>query len=114
MEQKISAQAQQLIMQLQQYQQQMQMTAVQKENLTIQKISLEKAIEELVKSKDNEEVFKAIGPILIKSTKKEIDVDLKEKLSIIDARLMRIENQEKKMREKADELQKKLQDSIKA
>lgn len=111
-EQKISPQAQQLVMQLQQYQQQMQLTAVQKENLTIQKISLERAIEEIEKAPDGEEVYKAVGPILIRSKKASLKDELKEKLSTLDARLGRIEAQEKKLRDKATEIQKKLQESL--
>jgi len=101
--------AQQLLIQLQTFQQQYQTAALQRETLTIQKLELEKALEELSKAHENEEVFKAVGPVLVKSTKANLTKELKERKETIEARLKSIENQEAKLREKISETQSKLQ-----
>lgn len=103
---------QQLLLQLQTFQQQMQAVVLQKENLNIQKIESEKALEELEKSK-NEEVFKAVGPILVKSNKEEMTKELREKIETIDLRLKALEKQEEKIKEKVKENQEKLQNFLK-
>ncbi len=101
--------AQQLLAQFQTFQQQYQAVAVQKEALAAQKIELEKALEELVKVKENEDVYKAVGPILVKSTKAALKKELEEKKETTDLRLGSLEKQEGKLREKLKEGQDKLQ-----
>lgn len=101
--------AQQMLVQLQTFQQQYQTMALQRETLTIQKLELEKALEELSKTADKEDVFKAVGPVLVKSTKANLVKELTEKKETIEARLKTIEKQEGKLREKITETQSKLQ-----
>lgn len=104
--------AQQLIIQLQTFQQQYQTIAIQKESLIIQKMELDKALDELGKAADKEEVFKAVGPILIKSTKAALSGEMTEKKETVDARLKSVDAQEKKLREKINEIQGKLQSML--
>ena len=104
--------AQQMLMQLQVFRQQMQSLAMQKEGMHIQKLENEKAIEELGKTKESEEVFKAVGPILIKSSKTEMEKELKERNETIERRLKAFESQEKSINEKAADIQKKLQEML--
>lgn len=106
---KLPPQAQQLLLQLQTFQQQLQAVLMQKESLTIQKIEQEKALEELDKIKQGEDVYKAVGPILIKSAKNTMQKELKEKNETIDLRLKSLEKQESKIKERAKETQDKLQ-----
>ena len=110
---KISPEAQQSFMQMQMFQQQMQSINVQKESLKFQKIEAEKALEELGKLKDDNDVFKAVGPILIRSNKTDIEKELKEKMETAVVRLNVLEKQEEKIKEKVQEVQKKLQESLK-
>jgi len=105
-------QVQQLLLQLQTFQQQMQAVALQKENMNLQKIEMEKALEELEKSDD--EVFKAVGPILVKTTKADMIKELKEKNETIDLRLSSLNKQEEKIKEKINENQEKLQSFLKS
>ncbi len=105
-------QVQQLLLQLQTFQQQMQAVALQKENLGMQKIESEKALEELEKSED--EVYKAVGPILVKTTKVNMVKELKEKNETIDLRLSSLNKQEEKIKEKVRENQEKLQTFLKS
>jgi prefoldin beta subunit len=101
--------AQQLLVQMQTFQQQYQMIAVQRESLAVQKMELDRAVEELSKTGDKEEVFKAVGPILIRSTKAALLKEMNEKKETADARLDSLESQMKKLREKMAEAQTKLQ-----
>lgn len=105
--------AQQILMQMQTFQQQGQAIMLQRETLTIQKMEIEKALEELAKAKEKEEVFKAVGPILVKSTKKELEKELKEKNEMIELRLKSFDKQEEKIKEKLMEGQQKLQGMLK-
>ena len=104
--------AQQLLLQMQTFQQQYQSAAVQKEGLTIQKLELDKALEELARTKDGEDVYKAVGPILIKSSKSEMTKELSERLETIEVRLKSLDRQEDKVKEKMQEGQKQLQELL--
>lgn len=105
--------AQQAILQLQTWQQQANALALQREGLTIQKIELERALEELKKAGDKEEVFKAVGPLLIKSTKAALLKELTEKRETADVRLKAIEKQDAKVHERIKEVQGRLGEMLK-
>lgn len=109
---RIPPEAQESFMQMQMFQQQMQNMAMQRETLQFQKIEGGKALDELGKLNDKDEVFKAVGPILIKATKSDLEKELKEKMETVDIRLKTIEKQEEKIREKAEEVQKKLEELL--
>ncbi len=111
-EMQLSQATQQLLMQMQTFQEQYQSILLQKEAMKAQNMELDKALEELGKTKDGEEVYKAVGPILVKSTKSELVKDMKEKSETIDIRLKSLDKQEEKLREKLKEVQEKLQGSI--
>jgi prefoldin beta subunit len=99
--------AQQLLIQIQTFQQEAQAVMVQKESMNLQKLDIERALEVLEESKE-EDVFKAVGPILIKAKKSVVKKELKEKQESIDLRLKRLDNQQetlnKKLKEKQEEL----------
>jgi prefoldin beta subunit len=111
MEEKISLspEAQQTLLQIQTFQQQLQNTLIQKETLNLQKLEIEKALEELEKIDEKKDVFKVVGPILVKSDKKDVEKDLKEKLETINLRLKTLDKHEEKLKEKIKEKQEKLQ-----
>ena len=100
-------QAQQILMQAQVFQQQMQSILSQKEGLKLQQVEIKKAIEELDKSAEAS-VYKASGPILIKSPKEDVKKELSEKDEFIITRLQTLERSEKKVKEKIEELREKL------
>jgi len=109
----LPASAQQSLIQMQTFQQQHQAIAMQKEALSMQKLEIEKALEELGKAKDGEEVYKAVGPILVKSTKSELNRELGERKETIDLRLNALDKQEDKVKERLRELQGKLEAMLK-
>jgi prefoldin beta subunit len=106
--------AQQMLMQLQGFRQQMQAIAVQKEGMQIQKMENDKALEELEKMKESEEVFKAVGPILVKSTKKDMKKELQERNETIGVRIKSLDKQETLAKDKTMELQVNLQKMLTA
>jgi len=99
------------ITQFQTMQQQLQMIAVQKQQLSMDKSEAEEAEEELKTSKGD--VYRAVGPILIKSDKTSLAKELKEDIASADNRLSLLEGQEQKISLKAQELQKDLQSGLK-
>ena len=110
---KLSPETQESFMQMQAFQQQMQQINMQKETLKFQKVEAENAINELKNLKDDSEVFKAVGPILIKSTKSDLEKELKEKMETVEVRMKTIEKQENKIKEKVQKVQEKLQELLK-
>ncbi|MBR9682107.1 MAG: prefoldin subunit beta [Candidatus Aenigmarchaeota archaeon] len=104
--------AQKYLMELQTIQAQLQNIAIQKETFTIQNIEIEKALEELAKTDDNEDVFKAVGPILIKTNKADMVKELKEKQETAEVRLKSLEKQEAEFQGKIQAGQQKLQELL--
>ncbi len=104
----LSPEAQQVLAQLQTFQQQLQATILQRDTLNLQKIEIEKALEELEKVNEKEAVYKLVGPVLLKSTKKELASELKQKLEEIEVRLKSLEKLAGKLEEKIKEKQEKL------
>ena len=90
---------QQMIGQYQAYQQQLQSVFMQKENIKIQTLEIEKALEELDASKE-ENAYKIVGPIMIKKTKNDIKTELKEKLDDFELRTKTLNSAEEKITSK--------------
>ena len=109
--QQISDDLKNKIAQFQTMQQQLQMVAVQKQQLTLEKADAEEAQKQLTASKG--EVYKSVGPILMKSDKASLDKELKETIGSAGDRLSLLEKQEQKIALKAQELQKDLQTGLK-
>lgn len=105
---KIPPKAKDLLNKLQAFQQQLQNIVTQKRYLEAQKGETENALKELEKLEEKTEVYKSVGPILIKNKKKDTEKELKEKQETVDLRIKSFEKQEKKIREVIEELQKKL------
>lgn len=110
---KLPAEAQEGFMQMQMFQQQMQQINMQRESLKFQKIEAEKALEEMSDLDDSSEVFKAVGPILIKSKKSVLESELKEKMETADVRLKKLDTEEEKIKEELQKVQEKLQEILK-
>ncbi len=108
--QQISEELKNKIAQFQAMQQQLQMIAVQKQQLAMDKRDAEEALEQLKAAKGD--VFKSVGPILMRSDKASLEGELSESMSSSDSRTRLLESQEKKVAVKAQELQKELQASL--
>ena len=108
---KIPKQAEQKILQLQLLEQNLQALSMQRQNFQAQLLEINNALEELKKSKDK--VYKVIGNIMILSNKQDIEKDLKSKKEILDLRVKNLESQEKKVKEKAENIQKEVLKQLK-
>ena len=97
----------QLIGQAQAYQQQMQAYIMQKEQLSIQLMEINKAADDLDKTKETD-VYRISGPVLIKTKKADAAKDLKDKQEMIKLRLAQIEKREKGIKDKIEELKEQL------
>lgn len=101
------------IAQYQQIQQQMQMIASQRIQMEAQSKELEKALDILGKSKDDANIYRSVGSILIKADSKEnVKKELEEQKEIIDVRVKTLERQESHLRERFQGLQAQLQAAI--
>lgn len=98
--------------QFQQVQQQAQSIAMQKQTLTLQINESKKALDELSKTVDDQDVYKTAGPLLIKTTKTDSEADLKDSIEMLEIRQKTIEKQEKRITGKLEELQKNLQEAM--
>jgi len=107
-EMKLTPETQQILIELQTYQQQTQTVLIQKESLSMQNMEIDKALEELGKTTTND-VYKVIGPILIKSNKKDLEKELNEKKETIELRLKSLKKQEDRLREKLKESQERFE-----
>jgi prefoldin beta subunit len=103
----VSEQIQHAIMQAQAFQQQLQVVAAQREALNMQLIETGKALEELSKP-DREDVYKIVGPVLIKTKRTEAKHDLESKQDLIKLRMKTLEKSESMLKERLEGLREKL------
>jgi len=98
--------------QFQSYQQQLQTIMIQKENLKLQILEIEKAVEELEVSKEKE-AYKITGQIMIKKNSTDLKNELKEKKDNFDLRIKTLEKAEERITTKLKEMEPKLREMIK-
>ena len=87
---------------MQTLQQQLQMTMIQKHQLKMQLDETENAFNELEKSTGD--VFKSAGTLLIKVDKEDAKRELSERKESIGLRMKTMESQEKKLKERLNEI----------
>ena len=104
---------QEQLMKLQQSQQNLQSIMTQKQHIQIEKVETEKALEELRKANDDDNVYKYAGSILIKSTKKDLIDELEEKLEMAKTRSTVLEKQEARIKETLKEQETKITEMMK-
>jgi len=93
-----------LLNQFQAYQQQLQAVLIQKENLRLQILEIDKALEELEASKEKE-AYKIAGPIMIKRTTTQLKKELKERKDSFDLRVKSLEKAEERIVTKLKEIE---------
>jgi prefoldin beta subunit len=98
--------------QFQSYQQQLQGLMIQKENLKLQIMEIEKALEELEASKEKE-AYKITGSIMIKKNSADLKNELKERKENFDLRIKTLEKAEERITTKLKEMEPKLIEMIK-
>ncbi len=95
-------------MKMQQSQQNLESIMTQKQHLEMEKLETEKALEELKKAADEDNVYKHAGSILIKSTKQEVITELEERKEMAKTRSAVLEKQESRIKESLKEQEAKI------
>ncbi len=91
-------------------QRQLQFTISQRQQMLLQLEEIKMAEEAL--SKSEKSVYRAIGPLLIESSKADAVADLKEKRELFDMRSQMLSKQEEKLKPKLDELRTTLEKAL--
>jgi len=111
--QKIPPWMQEQLMKMQQAQQSLQSILLQKQQLEMEHVDSDKAIEELKKASDDDTVYKHAGSILIKSTKKDLIAELEERKELANTRSTVLAKQEARVKESIKEQELKINEMIK-
>lgn len=99
---------QEQLMKMQQSEQNLQSIMAQKQQLEMENIETEKALEELKKAADDDIVYKHAGSILIKSNKKTLIDELEERKELNKTRSTVLLKQETRIKESLKEQETKL------
>jgi len=106
----IDKETQRQIQELQILEQNLQNILMQKQALDLELSEIENASEEIKKS--DEEVYKLVGQIMVKSKKADIQKEMSERKDILLLRTKSLDNQEKELGKKAEELREKVLNKI--
>ena len=101
-----------LVAQFQIMQQQLQNVLIQKESLKLNIMEIDRAAEELEKSKDGT-AYKITGAIMVKKPAEDIKNDLKDTKEALNVRMTSLEKTKKQLTNKLNELQGKLKEILK-
>lgn len=104
---------QEQIMKLQQTQQNLQSILTQKQQLELEQIESDKALDELKNANSEEMVYKFAGSILIKSNKKDLITELEEKKELANTRSIVLSKQEARIKQNIKEQEDKINEMIK-
>ncbi len=111
--QKIPPWLQEQLMKMQQTQQNLQSILAQKQQLDMDNMETDKALEELKKASDEDMVYKHAGTILIKSNKKDLISELEERKELSNTRSTVLAKQEARLKESLKEMEGKINEMIK-
>lgn len=113
-EEGMSQQLQDQINRLQQLRTQLQMITQQNQQVELRLKETEEALEELDKTDLKSPIYKSVGSVLIKAKGKgEVIMEMKSMKESLDLRKSTLNKQEGRTREKLNELQSKVQNTIK-
>ena len=104
---------QEQITKMQQSQQNLQSILAQKQQVDMENTESERALEELQKASENDQVFKYAGSILIKSDKKTLIEELEEKKELSKTQITVLSKQEERIKASLQEQEKKIQEMLK-
>jgi len=103
---------QQQILRLQQLQQTLNVLVAEKQRVETELAEINNALEELNKVDDSTTVYKAVGAVLIQTTKSKLVSELNERKELADTRLKVLERQEARTRSQLEELQREVQRAL--
>jgi prefoldin beta subunit len=97
---------------LQQLQQNLQAIMMQKQQLEVESVETDKALEELKKAGVDDAIYKNAGSVLIKSKKEDVIKELEEKKELSNTRVMVLSKQEARVKENLKEVENKINEMI--
>jgi prefoldin beta subunit len=97
---------------LQQLQQNLQAIMMQKQQLEVEMVETDRALEELKKAGADDAVYKNAGSVLIKAKKEEVVKELEEKKELSNTRVMVLGKQETRVKENLKEVENKINEMI--
>ena len=98
---------------MQQSQQNLQSILMQKQQVEMENAESDRALEELKKASDDDQVFKYAGTILIKSDKKSLIDELEEKKELSKTKSTVLSKQEERLKTSLQEQEQKIQEMLK-
>tara|TARA_B110000014_G_scaffold218776_1_gene173990 strand:- start:507 stop:890 length:384 start_codon:yes stop_codon:yes gene_type:complete len=104
---------QEQIAKMQQSQQNLQSILMQKQQVEMENAESDRALEELKKASDNDQVFKYAGTILIKSDRKSLLDELEEKKELSKTKSTVLTKQEERLKTSLQEQEQKIQEMLK-
>ena len=96
----------------QQLQQTLNVILAEKQRLEAELIEVKDALEVIQKSPDDAAVYKAVGPVLVQSSRQKLIEELSERKELTETRLKLLEKQEQRTREQLESLQKELRQAL--
>lgn len=112
-DQQIPPWLQEKLAKMQQSQQNLQSIMAQKQQLEIEHLETEKALEEIQKAGDNDDVYKHAGSILIKSNKNDLIAELEERKELAKTRSTVLSKQEERVKQSLQEQESKITEMMK-
>ena len=98
---------------MQQSQQNLQSIMAQKQQVEMENMEAERALDELKKANEDDQVFKFAGSILIKSDRKKLIDELEEKKELSKTKTTVLVKQEERLKNSLQEQEKKIQEMLK-
>lgn len=97
---------------MQQLQQNLQAIMMQKQQLEIENVETDRALEELKKAGTEDAVYKAAGSVMVKAKKDDVIKELEEKKELTTTRVKVLEKQEARVKENLKEVETKINEMI--
>ena len=105
-------QVQERLLRLQQLQQTLQSVLGQKQQVELEQMEINQALEELQKLTDDAVIYKATGSLLIKSERSKVIADLNERKELLNTRVTVLAKQEERIKVQVKDVQTKLQQDL--
>lgn len=105
-------QVQERLLRLQQLQQTLQSVLGQKQQVEMELMEIDQALNELQKLAEDAVIYKAAGSLLVKSEKTRVTTDLNERKELLKTRVTVLGKQEERLRGQLKDVQTKLQQDL--
>lgn len=105
-------QIQERLLRLQQLQQTLQSILGQKQQVELETMEINQALDELQKLADNAVIYKATGSLLIRAEKAKVTTELNERKELLSTRTTVLSKQEERVRGQVKDMQTKLQQDL--